>query len=351
MSELPQRLAQQVVSPGFQSPQQRSRYKFQRIDELAEAPKRTEVVEGLLAAGEIAALAGAPGSGKSAIAQRLVNCVAEGKPFFRRDVRAGLVIYVAAERFLDTSRRLFAHCRGPSPLYLTKDRPKLSRADDVRSLASEVTALSNDIGILPALVVFDTFARCVSESDENSSREMGPVIDNLTMLCDMVPTAAVVFVHHTDKKGESMRGSGALQGGVDLELTVSRGKENIRKVTVTKANAVTEDQSFLFRLAPVELSPNETVISIVEVNDDEDTGLVLEIGPSREERVLHIIQDLTIEGRADRRACFERVRAEGIIVGRTKESTSEQFRRVLKKLRDARQITFDNKNIWLGCPG
>lgn len=328
-----------------------SSFRLHKIDALPAMLPRREIVEGLLAPGEIAAVIGAPGKGKSAVLQHLMTRTAEGGLFFGRKVRAGPAVYVAAERFQDTSRRLLAIRGGPSPLYITKDRPDLSNADDVQALASAINAISEAEGESPVLIAFDTFARCIPGCDENSARDMGQIIENLTRLGEQVRTAAIIFVHHTSKGGENMRGSSALLGGIDLELAVEPAADGLRRLSVTKANAVDEGQSFLFRLVPIEGAPNETVISIVEVESEERGDLPPTTGPSRAERVLHVIQELSLQGRADRRACREQVQAKGIIVGKTPESTSEQFRKVLKELCDGRQITFDNKTIWLGHPG
>ena len=61
------------------------------------ATARKYVVKGLVAAGDVAAIVGAPGVGKSLIAPRLGYAVAQGSPVFGLKVRQGGVMYVAAE--------------------------------------------------------------------------------------------------------------------------------------------------------------------------------------------------------------------------------------------------------------
>ncbi|MBY0382773.1 MAG: helicase RepA family protein [Xanthobacteraceae bacterium] len=327
-------------------PQNRSTFALHNLNALPAVERRVEVIKGLLAPGEIAALVGPPGKGKSAILQHLMTCVAEGAPFFGRDVLTGPVIYIAAERFAETCRRLLAIRQTSSQFYVSRDRPNLSKLSEVLGLVQVIKTLS----VGPVLIAIDTFARCIPGSEENAARDMGVVIENLTQLMEQVPTAAVIFVHHTNKGGGDMRGSTALLGAVDLELAVKAGGDDKRQLTVTKANAVSEDQIFAFQLKPIKAAAGQTVISVVEA-ESEDEDPAPETGPSRAERVLNVVQELAVEGRADRRACLEQVRSAGIIVGKSPDSTSEQLRKVLNELRDQRQITFDGKSVWLGHPG
>jgi AAA domain len=327
-----------------------------RLDALPERPPREEVIEGLLAVGEIGAFVSQAGEGKSAVAQLLLTCIAEGRPFLGRGVIAGPAIYVAAERGPEAERRLFAIRRkSKAPLYIARARPDLANPDDVTELANRILQVCENERSCPVIIVIDTLARCMPGLDENSARDMGRVVEGLTRLMEQVPSAAVLFVHHAGKGGDGeMRGSTALIGGVDLELQIRNGKNGMKRLVVTKANAVAEGQSLGFRLVPVEYRdhPNadaESVITAAEADLDEDGSVDLADGqPSKSEKVLSMIQELAVGGVADRRACLDAARDRRLIEGKTPQSTAEQFRKVLIELRDADLIRFENTKISLG---
>ncbi len=226
-------------------------FKLHRLDALPERPTREEIIRNLLAVGEIAALVSPAGEGKSAVAQALVTCVAEGRPFFGRPVMPGPAIYIAAERGSEATRRLIAIRRkSKAPLYIASARPNLASPADVKELATSIHQVCDNERSCPVLIVIDTLARCMPGLDENSARDMGLVVEGLTRLSEQVPSAAVMFVHHAGKSGNGeMRGSTALVGGVDLELRLeTKGKS--KRLVVSKANNVAEGQSLGFRLEP-----------------------------------------------------------------------------------------------------
>ncbi|MBA2400486.1 MAG: AAA family ATPase [Bradyrhizobium sp.] len=330
-----------------------------RLDALPERPHREEVIHKLLAVGEIGAIVAPAGQGKSAVAQLLATCIAEGRPFLGREVMRGPSIYVAAERGNGSVRRLLAIRRkSKAPLYIATARPNLASPADVDDLAANISQVCESERSCPVLIVFDTLARCMPGLDENSARDMGLVIEGLTRLSELVPSAAILFVHHAGKGGSGdMRGSTALIGGIDLEVRVeSRGKS--KRLSVTKANDVSEDQYLSFQLKPIEFQehPNaevETAISAVEVDpDDEQEQLQAELfghgQPSRSEGLIGLIDDMASEGVVDRQACLAAARNRKLIEGKTPASTAEQFRKLLIELKTAGLIEFDNRTISLG---
>ena len=97
-----------------------------RLDALPERQPREEVIQGMLAVGELGAIIAPAGEGKSTIAQLLLTCIAEGRPFLGRTVLAGPAIYVAAERGQEAARRLLVNRRkSKAPLYIAMARPDL----------------------------------------------------------------------------------------------------------------------------------------------------------------------------------------------------------------------------------
>jgi hypothetical protein len=330
--------------------------KLHRLDALPERPQREEVIQNLLAVGEIGAIVAPAGAGKSAVAQLLATCIAEGRPFLGRGVMVGPAIYVAAERGNGSARRLLAIKRKvKAPLYIATARPNLASPADVEELATNILQICESERSCPVLIVIDTLARCMPGLDENSARDMGMVIEGLTRLSELVPSAAILFVHHAGKGGSGdMRGSTALIGGIDLELRVEPNGKT-KRLSVSKANDVSEDQYLAFQLKPIEYRehPNadtETVIAAVDAEfcADENPVEASDGQSSRSEMVLDLIGEMACEGVVDRKACLAAARGRKLVKGKTHASTAEQFRKVLVELKNADLITLDDNKITLG---
>jgi hypothetical protein len=240
--------------------------RFHRIDALPTPPNRVEIVAGLIAAGEIIALSGEPGSGKSALAARLATSIADGLPFLGRTVTRGSACYVAGERSGEAARRLLAIRSDPtSPLFLAPVRLRLSDTSTAQSVIAAVREIERG-GPPCRMVVIDTLARCIVGLDENSSRDMGLAMEALARISEALPGAAIVLVHHTAKAG-GLRGSSAILGAVDAEIAVE-GSGARRRLVVVKANAVEEGAVMPFRLIPRDWCDG----TVIAAEPDEDAS-------------------------------------------------------------------------------
>jgi len=198
---------------------------------LGDLPKPEPLIEGTIDRRTVALLAGAWGSGKSFIAQDWAACTATGRRWQGRNVAAGPVRYVAAEGAYGLSVRFDAweYAWGrkidndafavlPIPVNL------LNRAD-VAELCSLVEGC--------ALVVIDTMARCLIGADENSAKDMGMAVDSLYTIREATGDGTVLAVHHTGKDRSTIRGSSALEAGVDTIYT-TEGDARLIQLTRTK---------------------------------------------------------------------------------------------------------------------
>jgi len=325
---------------------QRRAVEFHHLDAMPRLGPREEIVQGLVAPGEIVALIGSPGGGKSACTTLLACCVAEGRSFLGRTVLRGTVLYIAAERFREITRRLIATRKKPAPIYVADARPELSNPAAAAALGQQIASLCDVERLRPSLVIIDTLARCMPGLDENSARDAGLVIEGLSRLAAACPSAAILFVHHIGKGGGGMRGSSALLGGVDLELTVD-GAALSKRIKVSKANAVPEDQRLCFDLHAVEFTAEpgaavEIVVTAVPAEDDNGAPNEARLSP-RTALALKLIQGYG--PKAERRSCLAAAREAQIVVGKSPASTAETFRKILVELSDARLITFDEATI------
>ena len=194
---------------------------FLNPDQCATFPARPYVIKGLLAQGDVAAIVGAPGAGKSLLAPRLGYAVAQGAEVFGRRTKAGEVFYVAAEDGHGMLGRLQAlrqdHGKANGFQLVLGVSDLLSKGGQLKALRSEVKARR------PALIIIDTLAVAFPGLEENSAEGMGQVVAAARGLTEW--GAAVVLIHHDTKAGDGLpRGHSLLNGALDMSLALT--KEN-----------------------------------------------------------------------------------------------------------------------------
>lgn len=89
---------------------------------------------------------------------------------------------------------------------------KLDKKEDVRIIESEI----NKIGA--KLVIFDALAD-IMDGDENSKKDVQPVMNNLRKIADNTDSS-VILIHHANKSG-GYRGSTAIKASSDLMVQVT----------------------------------------------------------------------------------------------------------------------------------
>jgi RecA-family ATPase len=203
------------------------------LADLAKRPPRTWLVEGLLVADSLACLYGPPASGKTFFALGLALSIAAGLPCWQGKpvISSGqqdMVIYVAGEGTAGLAARISAWCEHHGVphdqicLFCAPVAVNLSSAAEVASLAVTIVNKRDAQGrkTQVRLVVFDTLARCSVGLDENSSQEVGRVVDNVDKLRLAVGGPAVLLLHHSGKSASGMRGSSALLSAADTALSL-----------------------------------------------------------------------------------------------------------------------------------
>jgi hypothetical protein len=230
------------------------------------------LVEDILPASSFAAIYGRPGSYKSFVALYVAACVASGEECFGKAVAQGPVIYVAGEGGAGLKRRsdaMLAHMGLPAelPIYFVKAQLNLrSTLDDYDALCAALDGL----GVKPALIIFDTFARIFAGGEENSAKDIGETIVILGAIQERYD-AAVAIIHHAGKdEGRGMRGSSALLGAVDTELECIKlspedSAERVGKLTVTKQKDGEDGLLFGYRMEEVALAQIDSAASSLAV--------------------------------------------------------------------------------------
>lgn len=218
---------------------------------------RRPIIKGLIAAGDVGCIVGAPGVGKSLIAPRLAWAVAQGDGVFGLKVRqAHKVFYVAAEDEHGMRARMVAlrerHGDAPDLRLVGGVSDLLSKgAPQMKALLAAVKAER------PALVIIDTLAMAFPGLEENSAEGMGRVVAVARALAQW--GAAVLMVHHDTKDGQQglPRGHSLLNGALDVSLHLKRGDSGIVRGTLTKNRNGSCDLDIAFRIGVVELGHDE----------------------------------------------------------------------------------------------
>lgn len=178
---------------------------------------------------------GKPGQGKSFVTLDLALCVATGRDWHGHAVRKGEVVYVVGEGVRGTGKRVEAWERVHLDGAEAHGIHFIDAAEEGLVLGS---AAWNELQwtvaqVRPALIIGDTQARLTVGVDENSAKEMGIVVAEFDRLRRLGGGSTMVAVHHQGHAGQQARGSSAMLGAAQTEITVTK-KERLVTVRVTK---------------------------------------------------------------------------------------------------------------------
>jgi putative DNA primase/helicase len=253
-----------------------NKYRLLSADDLCNAPPLRWLIRGVLPATGLAAVYGPSGSGKSFLTLDLCAAVANGSDWFGRRVYAAPVTYVCLEGETGLSKRVKAwrtKQREPLPenLHFVTQPLDLRFADDVEAIGKAVT----EAGCSGGLLVIDTLNRAAPGTDENSSKDMGELIEACKTLQGLTGSL-VVLVHHTGKDAaKGLRGHSSLYAALDGAIEVSRD-DSRRSWSVAKSKDDVDGEREAFKLTVVELGEDddgEPVTSCVVDRDDAAPGV------------------------------------------------------------------------------
>jgi hypothetical protein len=233
-----------LLNSASKPPKPEPRYKLLNRHDLAALPALSWRVRGVLPAVGLASVYGPSGVGKSLLIYDLAAAIADGARWFGCRVEPAPVVYVVLEGEAGLKLRAqawekYSGQTQPDGLHMVLQPFKLTAPRDVKDLAAVVPA--------GAVVFIDTLNRAAPTADENSSRDMGEILEAAKRL-QSITGGLVVLIHHSGKDiTKGLRGHSSLFAAMDAAIEVSRDGDR-REWKVTKSKDGADGHAHPFRL-------------------------------------------------------------------------------------------------------
>lgn len=224
---------------------------------LRAMPRMTWLISGVLPVHGCIVIYGASGSGKTFLWLDMVAALGDGSEWFGHKVRKSCrVVVVVLEGEAGIAGRVEAweqvHGRGfPESVRFIFQPFALTDGADVLALAGAIDAEGG-----ADVILVDTLNRAAPGSDENSSRDMGLILEGTKDL-QALTGALVALVHHVGKDAtKGMRGHSSLFAALDAAIEVSRTDAR-REWSIAKNKDGSDGEVHPFRLDVVDLGEDE----------------------------------------------------------------------------------------------
>ncbi len=207
-----------------------NKYKLLTGKDLRVLPPVQWRLKGILPHEGLAAMYGPSASGKSFLGFDAGVAISEGANWFGIRTTKSTVVYVALEGESGFKNRVAAweleNGRSlPVDMFMVMQPFHITKPEDVGDLAAATPYGS--------VVIVDTLNRAAPTSDENSSKEMGEILESCKRLQALIG-GLVVLIHHTGK--DTSRGArghssffAALDGAIEVERTATQRSWSVAK--------------------------------------------------------------------------------------------------------------------------
>lgn len=260
----------------FGSAREETRYRLLDAAAVGSLPRLQWIIKGVFPAQGVCGIYGASASGKSFLALSCALAIASGAEWFGYRVNSAFVVYVVLEGEAGFKVRIAAlhttlEKSIPETLRLVINQAfNLTVQNDVADLAAAIVAMSN----CKPVVFIDTFNRASPGLDENSSKDMGAILQGLKALQSLTG-GVVIFVHHTGKDAtKGLRGHSSLFAALDGAIEVSRdGDRRVFRIAKSKDGADGAERSFSLKIVSLGIDEDgDEVTSCITVPENENGG-------------------------------------------------------------------------------
>lgn len=209
----------------------RLRARLLTSSQVEDLPAPEYLLDGYIVENSLGMIYGKRGSYKSITLLDWSASIATGSWWFGREVRQGPVLYVVAEGLTGMGQRVRAW-REHRRTYQLGGLYFLAGAVNLLSLPDVIALCTIAVELKPVFVAVDTLGRSMPGGDENSSRDMTTIVDNLDRL-RLATRAAVWIAHHGNRAEGTPRGHTSLEAAMDT-IVECKGAENRLLLTVDK---------------------------------------------------------------------------------------------------------------------
>ncbi|MDR3429599.1 helicase RepA family protein [Silvimonas sp.] len=331
-------------------------YRLLSASDLADLPPLTWLIRNVLPTTGFGAIFGASGCGKTFMLLDLCHAIAAGRDWFGRRTKAVPVVYLGLEGEAGLKQRVQAwqiQNDGVAPekrlLFITQPFDLLSPIY-VNALAECLLSA----GLNNGLLVIDTLNRAAPGADENTSTDMGRIIQACKELQQRIG-GLVLLVHHTGKdSSKGLRGHSSLYASLDVvvEIAVSG---TLHTWTLMKNKDGKDGISGAFSLAEIEVGLDEdgeplTSCAVVEEQTVEGKPSVKPPGGKNQKLILDAIGqalaalplDQANEPGSKNRMALEDVHALAAkVIGGDPSRAHAQAKSIIKNLKAQRHLIID----------
>lgn len=224
----------------------RSRYVLLGPHEIAKLTPVAWRLKGIFPQTGLGAIFGPSASGKSFLAFDLAASIADGEDWFFTKTSACDVTYIQLEGEAGLKNRV-------SAWEAARRRPFSARLRFIIQPVHLMSAedLSDLLRVLPrnGVIFIDTLNRAAPTADENSSKDMGAILEAAKLL-SRETDSLVIVVHHTGKDlTRGMRGHSSLFAALDGAIEVTRDAAGNRSWAVAKTKDGEDSKNVRFKLA------------------------------------------------------------------------------------------------------
>lgn len=245
------------------------RYKLLSGDDLDALPVMEWLIKNVVPARGIMQIFGASKAGKSFLAIDMGCAVAAGRDWFGYRVKPAPVTILALEGEAGIKNRIAAWKRHngrdlPSNLSIILQPFRINDARDVSELAS----------VLPrgGLLVVDTQNRAAPDVDENSSRDMGSIIEGAKALQTLTGGVVALVAHSGKDASKGVRGHSSQLAAMDASLEVTRnGDARSWRVEKSKDGEDSNEHPFVLQVIKLGNDSDGDLISSCVITQDDQT--------------------------------------------------------------------------------